>query len=364
MPSLIKRANGIWYGVFSSGRKRVWRTTGSKCREEALVIAESLGREFLSPKKLKVLQFRDMLIPLIHGELAPGTVKLISAAFVSFVRIIGNVPIGAVTPYLVEKFKLLRLHEVSAVKVSIDFRALRASFNRAVRFRFLERNPFSECDNIRIPEKEPRRLSEDELTALIRVMRDDPVATLVVCAVATGLRSGELLSLKWNQIDLVQGFIHLKNRSDFTLKNRRQRIVPVGDIVKNILTQIPRHSDFVFSDPSGRPYRVGSVSAKFKRFARKAGLTEEIHFHCLRHTNGSCLIDCGSPISHVQRILGHSSVRVTEIYIHQIPAQLRESTLKLDPMLERILQNGTKRAPSIETASSSQNPSQSSSETL
>jgi integrase len=151
------------------------------------------------------------------------------------------------------------------------------------------------------------------------------------------MRLGEILALKWNQIDLVQGFIQLENRSDFTLKNRKQRIVPLGEIMKQILVETPRAGDYVFSGASGKPYKVGAMSARFKKFARKAGLSEEIHFHCLRHTSGSCLVDTGSPITHVQKILGHSSVRVTEMYIHQIPLQLRESTLRLDPMLARIL---------------------------
>jgi integrase len=366
MSCLIQRSNGIWYGVFSGGGKRIWRTTGTTCRDEALVIVESLGREFISPRKMKILQFRDILVPLVQGELAPGTVKLIMAGFTSFARIIDDIPIRAVTPYHVEKFKSTRLQEVSAVKVSIDFRALRASFNRAVRLRFLETNPFTACANIRIQEKEPRRLSEAELTILLEVMRDDPVAVVTLCAVATGMRLGEILSLKWHQMDLAHGFIRLENRSDFTLKNRRQRIVPLGEIVKQLLAEIPRPSDYVFSNALGNPYKVGTISTKFKKFVRKAGLPEEVHFHCLRHTSGSCLIETGSPISHVQKILGHSSLRVTEIYIHQVPSQLRESVLKLDPMLERILQNSIRRAPSIETVSRSQNPSpsQSSSEAL
>jgi hypothetical protein len=179
MSSLIQRSNGVWYGVYSHRGKRVWKSTGARCREEASIIAESLEREFLSPKKMKLFQFRDVLMPLLQGELAPSTVRLIAAAFASFARIIGNIPMTAITPYHVEQFKSARLQEVSAVKVSIDFRALRASFNRAIRLRFLEGNPFCECNNIRVLEKEPRRLSEDELTKLLDVMRDDLMAILL-----------------------------------------------------------------------------------------------------------------------------------------------------------------------------------------
>ena len=86
-----------------------------------------------------------------------------------------------------------------------------------------------------------------------------------------------------------------------------------------------------------RALNRGTVSAKFKRYAQLAGLPEVVHFHTLRHTFGTLMADGGAPIDYIGKILGHSSLSATQIYLHTLPARLRQSVLILDPMLSRVL---------------------------
>lgn len=142
MPTLVQRKNGIWTVVFSYQGRRVWRSTGTKKHEVAELIAEDIGREFVTPKDIRLMELWYFLLPALTGSLAPGTIKLYESAFKTFARIIGNVQICAITLSEIERFTVARLDEVSAVKVSIDFRVLRASFNRAKRMKLLDYNIF------------------------------------------------------------------------------------------------------------------------------------------------------------------------------------------------------------------------------
>lgn len=148
------------------------------------------------------------------------------------------------------------------------------------------------------------------------------------------MRLGEIVNLRWDDnVDLVKGFIHLKNRDNFTLKARGRRSVPLNMTAIRILSAMEKSTAFVFSDRKGQPLKAGYVSKCFKKQVRQVGLPESIHFHTLRHTGASLLVQQNVPIVYVQKILGHSSVRTTEIYTHNTVEHLQESVGRLDSLL-------------------------------
>lgn len=85
----------------------------------------------------------------------------------------------------------------------------------------------------------------------------------------------------------------------------------------------------VFSFPDGRGLKVGYVGHRFKKFIRKAGLSEEIHFHSLRHTGATWLVQNGVSIYAVQKLLGHSNISVTQVYSHLETESLFNSIEKI-----------------------------------
>ena len=333
MPSLIKRPNGVWYGVFSHGGKRVWRSTSTRCEEEARSVFDDLSKEFVSWERLTLGSLQNELAGLVQGVLSPSTIGLYRQAFLSLIRIIGDRKLKAISPYHVEIYKSRRLSEVSPTKINIDLRTLRAAFNRAVQFRMIESNPFSSCKNVPVPEREPRFLSPEEFKSLLRVISDSQMRAIVVLAVCTAMRLGELINLRWNDVDLDRGFIHLKNRDEFVLKGRKQRSVPLNKMGAEVLLSLPRLSTFAFAEADGQKLPWRRVSRKFKAYVRKAGLSEEIHFHTLRHTGASWMVQSNVPISFVKEILGHSNIATTMIYSHSTPAHLRESINTIDRAL-------------------------------
>jgi len=292
-----------------------------------------MSKEYPSWRNLTLLQFKDQLLQILRGNLSKTTIELYNQALLKFAETVGNIPLHSVNPYHVERWKANRLLQVSAVKVSIDYRTLRAAFNRAVRFKMIDSNPFLLCQNVRIPEKSPRFLSTDEFGRLLQVIHDHQMRSIVLLAVSTAMRLGEILSLRWENIDLERGFIHLRNREDFVLKGKRKRSIPLNNTALRVLANIPRRSDFVFSGKNSFPLSVSTVSRRFKKYVRRAKLSEEIHFHTLRHTGATWLIEINVPISYVKEILGHASISTTQIYAHCTSDHLRESLLKIDSFL-------------------------------
>jgi len=162
--------------------------------------------------------------------------------------------------------------------------------------------------------------------------RDTWLKEMIRVAVGTGLRRGELLNLRWGDVDLESGRLVVRNRDGFTAKNGRERTVPLrGDALETLRAmkeERPNQSEIgtldndpVFVDANDEVPKPDRVSKRFKFFVRKAGLSdqEELSFHSCRHTTGSWLSMQGVPLRVISEILGHSSTQVTEKYSHLSP---------------------------------------------
>jgi integrase len=334
MGSLIKRSNGVFYGVFTVKGKRVWRSTGSLSLEDAQQRYAELSRDFAPVDRLTILEFRESFLPLLEGRLAPATLRLYDSALRKFAEVLGNRKLRAITALDVESFLAKRLQEVSPSKVNIDFSTLKAAFGRAVRYRMIPTNPFCQCKKVRIPEAPLNILSREELGKLLNVVEDDQLRAIIVLAVCTAMRLGELAHLRWDAVDTERGHIRLENREGFYLKSRKGRIVPLNKTAVKILSNRERTSEYVFNNRAGKGCSPGWISKCFKAAARKAGLPPHIHFHSLRHTGASWMVQEGAPLTFVQLILGHSSVTTTMIYAHATSDHLRHSVERTDWLFE------------------------------
>ncbi|MCL6622894.1 MAG: site-specific integrase, partial [Syntrophobacterales bacterium] len=138
-------------------------------------------------------------------------------------------------------------------------------------------------------------------------------------ALHTGMRKGELLNLRWDQIR--DGFIYLTET-----KSGKARQIPVSDRAAQVLRELQIRnqwkSPYVFIGPNGK--RLGDVKKSFNAACRRAGL-EDFRFHDLRHTFASHLVMRGANLKAVQRLLGHSDSKMTDRYSHLSPNHLKES---------------------------------------
>jgi integrase len=168
-----------------------------------------------------------------------------------------------------------------------------------------------------------RVVSQGEEERLIRnaapFMQD-----LIRFGLNTGLRVGEIFSLRWSSVDLQKGILNI-----LAQKTGKMRTVPLNTEARNVLEAwaVGRKNDFVFyNHETGKPFV--DLKVGFALACRKAGLSD-VSWHTLRHTFASRLIDRGVDIVTVQQLLGHSTVTVTMRYTHTNLDSKRAAVAKL-----------------------------------
>lgn len=170
----------------------------------------------------------------------------------------------------------------------------------------------------------PETVLEDDLARVERV--------LYLTAAVTGLRQGELLALRWRDIDWTAGKIRVlygmrKKQRRKTKSRSSRRSVPMADRVAGELDGLFKASayqsddDLVFGHPhSGQPLDRTSVTTRFQRVAKRAGIRDDVVFHDLRHTFGTMMAAAGVPLRTLQGWMGHADIKTTAIYMHFAPA--------------------------------------------
>ena len=210
--------------------------------------------------------------------------------------------------------------------VNREMACLHHLFRKAVEWELIEQSPFSRGKSLILKENNQRLrfLSEAQIHEVLG-FAPPYLKDIIVCAVNTGMRRGEILTLKWNQIR--NGFIYLQKT-----KTKESRQIPINKDLETLLTRLKAQgpSSNVF-DLSGKPldqpapqtdcvftYRgkpVKNIKKAFQRAVDRAGI-EDFKFHDLRHTFASQLIMKGGSIKDVQELLGHKTMTMTLRYAH------------------------------------------------
>ncbi len=225
---------------------------------------------------------------------------------------LGKIYLDEITPQDIEKLKSQKLSEgLAKTTVNHYLKILKRSFNVAIDWGYAKDNPVRRVQQY--PEYESKReriLTDDEE---IRLLRFAPVhlRPILVVALHTGMRKGEILNLKWDDIDFQRREIHIRKS-----KTGRPRVIDINTTLLEQLTSLrkPISSTHVFTNPkTGKPYT--KIQKSFERARILAGI-EDVRFHDLRHTFASRLIARGVDIIKVKDFLGHTSVKTTERYTH------------------------------------------------
>ena len=338
MPTLFKRSNGFYYTILTDelGRRK-WISTKARTKQSALKRLPELSnpeREVV-PRVMLQAFFNDFRANAEHVY-SPETVGVYNRAFAKFIEHVGNRALTSISARQIDSFRAQRVREVSPVTVNIELRTLRSAFNTALRWKLILENPFKEVKLCAIANVAPPYFSIREFQKLIRSIEQDWFRNVVVVAVLTGMRRGEILNLRWSDVDLDKRVINIESTGNFRTKMGKRRIVPMNPLVLCIIEQLgtATKNEFVFTC-NGRRIQDRALSLRFKRLVRRLKLDDKMHFHSLRHYAGaSWLVQSNVPISYVKEILGHSYVTPTMIYAHSTTEHLRESLLRIDPFFE------------------------------
>lgn len=236
-----------------------------------------------------------------------------------------------VSPLLIEKFKrerlatpVVRIKKVKGVEVKTEWQRAPATVNRelevlskiftmAVDNGITASNPCRKVKKFRQDNQRNRYLTTDEEEKLMAALngRRAHLRPIVVIALNTGMRRGEILGLTWSNVDLVRGLIYVTNT-----KSGVNRIIPINKTVKAELEALEREGERVFNiDWIKRSFMSALREAKIKNF----------RFHDLRHTAATRLADAGADAFTIAAILGHSTIQMSARYTHATDERKRRA---------------------------------------
>ena len=214
-------------------------------------------------------------------------------------------------------------------------------FKVLIRLGHLDTNP---CDDVRVrrvPNTFPKFMTPEEVDTLVRTIEVyveqskhhrpgeiEWIIPVIRANVYLGLRRGELVHLRFDQIDFENRTLSVVNTPEFTTKYGKERVIPVAEVPHRILRKLfdargQNPSAYVFQTPNGKIV-ADELSRVFKRFVRMSPIGEEkkesLSFHSLRHTACSWLAASGTaPVESIRAFAGHSSYTVTQRYMHLAP---------------------------------------------
>ncbi|MCX6338912.1 MAG: site-specific integrase [Candidatus Aureabacteria bacterium] len=249
-------------------------------------------------------------------------------------RVMGSYRLDQVTPEVVEKYKLQRRQEILSrpkyrdrdprdVPMSTanrELACLKNMFNMAIKWGRAEKNPARQVQFYKVDNLMQRILSDEEIKALLDSCNGH-LRDIVIIALNTGMRLGEILNLTWEQINLPHGYITV-----IKTKSGKQRQIPINGEVRKVLNGHKRDGIFVF-DNNGKSF--GSVKTAFHNALRRSGIAR-CRFHDLRHTVATKMVLAGVSLPVVKEILGHASIETTMRYAHPTPESKREAVEVLE----------------------------------
>ncbi len=173
-----------------------------------------------------------------------------------------------------------------------------------------EERALNDLPNVKREKRLPVVLSKREIEAMIMSTRNLNHRLIIQTAYSAGLRLGEIISLKWEDVDFSRNVIHLKRA-----KGKKDRVVMLSPKVKKGLRSLDAEKrGHVFRTSRGSRYTARSIQGIVRQAAEKAGIKKRVTPHTLRHSFAAHLLERGIDIRHIQGLLGHSDIHTTMVY--------------------------------------------------
>ena len=370
--SIHRRKDGGWcaqYTVYTGeGRKR--KTLYGKTRQEvATKLAKALSdREGGLVFDTSNLTLGDYLNHWVHGSVRDSVKQRTFENYEGVVRkhlipALGRIKLKALSPAHVQEFYRFKIDSgLSAGSVRNIHATLHKALKQAVRWGLIPRNVTEATTAPRSIKKEMQPLTPDHARILLDAARGDRFEALYVLAITTGLRRGELLGLRWQDVDLKRGYLQVRQQlirtkkglSFTTPKGSKSRSVKLTQrAVESLkshrkcqledklrLVGLWQDTDLVFTTRRGTPFHPDSLTKRsFEPLMKRAGLPP-IRLHDLRHTFATILLAKGTHPKVVQEMLGHASISQTiDTYSHVLPDLQIEAAAAMEDVLREEHEN-------------------------
>lgn len=332
----LYQRGSVWWVSFVFNGKRVRRSTETEDRKLAKRIYDKVKGEIAEGRWFEKLPgedktFKEMMEKYLKEHASRlKSFKSFEGYSKNLLSFFGDRFVKEITPRLINEFKQKRI--MSGVKPSTinrDLATLRKAFNLAVKeWEWVKDSPMSKVSLERENNKRDRWLTFEEED---RLLQHCPpwLREIVMFALNTGMRMDEILSLAWKNVDLFR-----KTITVFESKNGEKRTIPMDEEIFEILKDKSRvrsiQTDLVFSSKNHTHFFRQNVGRVFRSALKKAKI-DNFHFHDLRHTFATRLVQSGKvDLYAISKILGHKSISMTQRYSHHCVESLKEGMEVLD----------------------------------
>jgi integrase len=325
----------VWYADFYVQGKRVQESTGTANKREAekfyaLRMSEIHRGEYAKPVRISISEFGRQYME--YAKTNKRSWLRDQQIMTHLEQHFGNALLTDIGPLPIERYKQDRMRAVSPATVNREIALLKHMFNMAEQWGLYRgRNPVKGVKFLAEDNLQYRSLSDEEEAVLLKhccpYLQD-----LVVFSINTGLRHGDVLNLKWKEVDLEAACIRMLIK-----KTREVLEIPLNDQAMKVVRAWHgmKKTAWVFYNPeTGDQFK--DLWLGLKKACRKAGL-EGITWHTFRHTFASRLTGSGVDLVTVKELLGHSEISVTMRYAHTNRDAKRRAVKRLGAGSDKVV---------------------------
>ncbi|WP_246946149.1 site-specific integrase [Bacillus pinisoli] len=368
MRGSVKKDGKSWYYIFTlsndnKGNRKQKKKRGFKTKKEAeKALAEAINAinkgTYIEPSVILYKDYLNQWFSTKQNGIGVQTAEV----YKNYIR-------GRIIPnlgdYTLSKLTTIHLQSyinslteegLSSATVRKIYEIIRNSLEHAVDFELVPKNVAVKVKLPKGNKKEINVWNEEEVNKFLKVAKDDSCYIVFYLALMTGMRQGELLGLRWKDVDLNKGLIRIKQTLShdgktfingaktksslrtINLSTSATKVLKAHKlrVSKVKLSHGPNYQDYdlVACTQSGTPFNPANVRRNLKRIIKAANLPD-IRFHDLRHTHATILLSNGINVKVISERLGHSNIKVTlDTYSHVLPSMQEEVVLKLDEIIK------------------------------
>lgn len=272
--------------------------------------------------------YDDMVAQLDLKAYSPSTKRIYLGEFVHFLELIKSKPVNELTEARLKDYFLYCVQELQMKerKMNGKINALKFYYEKVAR----RPKMFFNIPRPKKPRTLPKMLSKKEVRRLFATVKNQKHSIALQLCYGMGLRVSEVVNLKIKDIDSSRMQVGIRGA-----KGKKDRYVPLP---KSLLPQLReyykayRPKEYLLEGQYGGAYSKSSVQHIFKKAMRHAGIHKEIGIHGLRHSYATHLLESGADVRFIQELLGHHSIKTTQVYTNVTQASLSQIVSPLDQL--------------------------------